>query len=366
MNANKLFSEFSIKKIWDKLKQHDKALNATMLVLSSGNWTENSDGTFTNTIPYSSFKETDRLTVELYEDETLSETVYIEYCAYISGFEVVDGALIATAYVKPTQTMTVVVKGDFESVVQDMSDINARIDQCFQSGSDFKARVASGITAKKVPTNATDSVETILANLASIATGSGNAAKADVLSGKTFTNDDGVEYTGEMANNGGTTKSATGSLDSTNKRVQLAIPVNGFYNTSSKLYIAYATLANLIGLTAAKIVKGNTILGIAGTAVTAGTPTVKVLKSSFGNGEPTLSYTTTAAYKILIAAETGATYGGGSLSISGTGVSEKSLIANNQTATTTQVKYCLNAPKGAKVSAVCNGAGGAYVIGINW
>ena len=69
-----------------------------------------------------------------------------------------------------------------------------------------------------------------------------------------------------MTNNGGTTKSATGTLDSTNKRVQLTVPANAYYNTSSKLYIAYSTLASLIGLTAAKIASGNTILGIAGTA----------------------------------------------------------------------------------------------------
>ena len=69
-----------------------------------------------------------------------------------------------------------------------------------------------------------------------------------------------------MTNNGGTTKSATCTLDTTNKRVQLTIPANAYYNTSSKLYATYATVASKIGLTAAKILSGNTILGIAGTA----------------------------------------------------------------------------------------------------
>ena len=157
----------------------------------------------------------------------------------------------------------------------------------------------------------------ILSNLDAIATGSGNATVEDVLKGKTFTNNDGVEYTGtleltgdaaaanvlkdktfystdtktkltgSMTNNSDTTKSATGSLDATNKRVQLAVPANAYYNTSSKLYIAYSTLASLIGLTAAKIVSGNTILGIAGTATVGATS----LSGSFTTAET--AYTTT-------------------------------------------------------------------------
>ena len=74
-----------------------------------------------------------------------------------------------------------------------------------------------------------------------------------------------------MTDNGGTVKSATCALDSTNKYVTLTVPANAYYNTSSKLYATYATVASKIGLTAAKIVKGNTILGIAGTAAGAKT-----------------------------------------------------------------------------------------------
>ena len=79
MNANKLFSEFSLKKIWDKLQKHDKAMSSTLLVLSSGNWIEQEDGTFTNTVPYSTFKDTDKLTVDLYDDGTITETALSEY-----------------------------------------------------------------------------------------------------------------------------------------------------------------------------------------------------------------------------------------------------------------------------------------------
>ena len=99
-------------------------------------------------------------------------------------------------------------------------------------------------------------------------TRTGNAAESQVLSGYTFSNANSSGLTGTMTNNGGTTKSATYSLDATNSRVVATIPANGYYNTSSKLYATYASVRTLIGLTASKIVKGNTVLGIAGTANT--------------------------------------------------------------------------------------------------
>ena len=131
MKTNKLFTEFSLKKIWDKLKQHDKALNSTVLVLNSDNWTANADGTYINTISYSSFKETDKLTVELYDDGTLTETLLAEYCSYILGFETINGGLVAIARIKPTQSMTLVIKGEFEvnevqvSTVRCVNDFNS-------------------------------------------------------------------------------------------------------------------------------------------------------------------------------------------------------------------------------------------------
>lgn len=151
----------------------------------------------------------------------------------------------------------------------DLNAITLAVNECFQSVSNGKTLLASAITDKRVATDATATFSQMAENISKIVLGSGNATKTDVLSGKTFTNDDGIEYVGSMTNNEGTLKSATGSLDSTNKRVQLAVPANAYYSTASKLYIAYATLASLIGLTAAKIVKGNTILGITGTAVKA-------------------------------------------------------------------------------------------------
>ena len=120
----------------------------------------------------------------------------------------------------------------------------------------------------------------------------GNATTAQVLSGYTFANATYPNLTGAMPNNGGTSTSATYSLDSTNSRVVATIPANGYYNTSSKLYATYASVRTLIGLTAAKIVKGNTILGLAGTSV--GEAECKqLIVSSLKNTYPNLSASST-------------------------------------------------------------------------
>lgn len=173
----------------------------------------------------------------------------------------------------------------------DLNAITLAVNECFQSVSNGKTLLASAITDKRVATDATATFAKMAENISKIVLGSGNATKADVLSGKTFTNNDGIEYTGSMTNNAGSAKSATGSLDSTNKRVQLAVPANAYYSTASKLYIAYATLASLIGLTAAKIIKGNTILGIAGTAKSA-------VKSQNGSFSFAVKPNTTTPYQV--------------------------------------------------------------------
>lgn len=103
--------------------------------------------------------------------------------------------------------------------------------------------------------------------------GSGNgsddctATADDVLESKTaiYNGSDDEPVAGSMVDKSGTTQSATASLDTTNSRVQMTIPTTGKYSTTSKLYAAYSTIRNLIGLTAAKIATGYTILGLSGT-----------------------------------------------------------------------------------------------------
>lgn len=198
MNANKLFSEFSLKKIWDKLLQHDKAMNSILLVLSSGNWLEQEDGTFINTVSYSTFKDTDKLTVDLYDDGTLLDTQLTEYEQYIDRFEIVNSALVATANTKPTQTMILVVKGDFESNEATVS--RELLEDCFQSVSNGKELLASAITDMGVETDANATWEVMVANIRSIETGidtsDATATPADITVGKTAYVG-GIKLTGE-------------------------------------------------------------------------------------------------------------------------------------------------------------------------
>lgn len=93
------------------------------------------------------------------------------------------------------------------------------------------------------------------------------AGKADVLKGKTaiFNGSDDEPEDGGMDDYSGIIKSATASLDTTNSRLQMAVPAVGKYNTASKLYATYAAIRSLIGLTADKLWYNTTVLGLKST-----------------------------------------------------------------------------------------------------
>ena len=192
MNANKTFSNFSLSKIWEKLMKHDRAMNSTLLVLNSGNWVQQADGTFKNNVTYSTFTENDKLTVDLYDDNTLTNLQIEEYEQYIDSFETINGALVATANTKPSQTFTVVIKGDFEcneASIGNINELSQRIEDCFQSVSNGKALLASAITDMGVETDATATFEEMVENILSIQTGidtsGATATAADITEGKT-------------------------------------------------------------------------------------------------------------------------------------------------------------------------------------
>lgn len=115
------------------------------------------------------------------------------------------------------------------------------------------------------------------------------ASKADVLAGKTaLTSDSNDEaVAGTLPDKTGTVQEGAAVLDGTNARLTLTIPAAGKYTGTSKLFATYARIASLIGLTAAKIMKGNTILNIAGTATsdaTAGDTDILSGKTAYVNG----------------------------------------------------------------------------------
>ena len=133
-----------------------------------------------------------------------------------------------------------------------------------KSVSDGKAQVAAAITAKRVPTAATATFGEMAANIGKIVLGSGNAVPSDVLAGKTFTNNDGVEYTGTMPNRGdyngwGNSK----GNDAGNQRMWVRLP-GGYYNENAEVYLSWADIRNMAGITADKIKKNESIMGIIG------------------------------------------------------------------------------------------------------
>lgn len=132
-------------------------------------------------------------------------------------------------------------------------------------------------------------------------TSAGTATAAQILSGKiAFV--DGKKITGTIAT---LSTDATGSGDGvhhtseynpyygalstgdTNKYVYTFIPPNNYIGSVNYIRVPEAKVADAIGLTAAKIVSGNTILGIAGTgaAIAANKLVAAGMVASGGNGE---------------------------------------------------------------------------------
>lgn len=148
---------------------------------------------------------------------------------------------------------------------KELNEIGEEVNEIKKSVSDGKTLIAAAITAKKIAAAASDTFAVLAQKIGQIVTGGGNAAKPDVLAGKTFTNEDGIIYEGTMADYSDTTRSATPSLDTTNSRLQMAFSATGKYSTASKLYATYAAIRTLIGLTADKLWYNTTILGLKST-----------------------------------------------------------------------------------------------------
>ena len=114
-----------------------------------------------------------------------------------------------------------------------------------KSVSDGKTLVAAAITAKKVATAATASFAEMAENIKKIVLGSGTARAADVLAGKTFTNNDGVEYIGSMPERG----TWNGSLGTSGT---VTIP-DGHHSGKGKVSVATQTALTLNPGTTEKI-----------------------------------------------------------------------------------------------------------------
>ena len=145
-------------------------------------------------------------------------------------------------------------------------DVVGAINEVFQLGSEKKKQLVENLTALGITASTDETWEMLLNKVLSLTNTSGDTVTAEtLLSGYTAHNAAGTKITGTLADKTGTADyNAEASIDGTNKRIKLKVPATGKYGVGNYLYAAYTTIANLIGLTAAKLVKGNTILGITG------------------------------------------------------------------------------------------------------
>lgn len=146
---------------------------------------------------------------------------------------------------------------------KELNEIGEEINEVKKSVSDGKALVAAAITAKRVVTAATDTFAQFKANIDKIRLGSGNALKAHVLAGKTFTNDDGVEYTGEMPERAGEQIPASQVTKSGNAIVMKSSR-NGHINENTAISADQSAVASAAGVNGAVIRAGYDVLGVAG------------------------------------------------------------------------------------------------------
>ena len=94
--------------------------------------------------------------------------------------------------------------------------------------------------------------------------GEATASASDIVAPKTAYNGTTL-ITGTIADRTGTSEyAATASIDNTNKKIKMQVPADGKYGTKNYLYQSFSNIASLIGLTASKLLKNNTVLGITG------------------------------------------------------------------------------------------------------
>lgn len=134
----------------------------------------------------------------------------------------------------------------------EFNTINTKLDEALQLGVNAKDNVVQAINSKKTVPKVTNdnNWESLAQSIRNIKEGSGNAVASDVLAGKTFTNNDGVEYTGTMVNRGG----ATTVTPTTSNQIKSA----GYYSGA-------ITIKGDSKLVASNIKSGVSIFGVAGT-----------------------------------------------------------------------------------------------------
>lgn len=149
-----------------------------------------------------------------------------------------------------------------------------KADQAFQLGNERKSEVVAALVAKGISASTSESWDSLLSKLTSLIKATGNAAAADVLSGKTFSNASGNNLTGTMPNRGVVNQTIT------TQGGQYNIPA-GYHDGSGKVT---ATFANLV---AGNVKSGVNIGGVVGTLQPGG---YGLLRYNSGEIAPTKAY----------------------------------------------------------------------------
>lgn len=169
--------------------------------------------------------------------------------------------------VTPVDATTYTQKGDSFGA-KELNAIGTEINEVKKSVSDGKAEIAAAITLKRVTTAASATFHQMAENIKKIVLGSGNAQPADVLAGKTATNDSGVEFTGTMPNRGWNAGDAISIANSNSvaNKMYAKFPAGAYFDESAgspggAVYLPYNTLASAIGLNPDYMIDTYTVLG---------------------------------------------------------------------------------------------------------
>jgi len=146
------------------------------------------------------------------------------------------------------------INNNFDIIDAEIKNAHDKADQAFQSASEGKQKIATAITGKGVPTNSSDTFQTMADNIESIETdpsvGTTDAVAADLLSGKKAVSQ-GNPITGTMPNRGAVNQNLT-------TEGQEYTIIAGYHNGLGKIK------AVINGLVASVIKTGATVGGIAG------------------------------------------------------------------------------------------------------
>ena len=164
--------------------------------------------------------------------------------------------------VTPVDATTYTQKGDSFGA-KELNEIGEEINEVKKSVSDGKAEIAAAITLKRVTTAASATFHTMAENIKKIVLGSGNAQKGNVLAGKTFTNDDGVQYTGEMPERAGEQIPAS-QVAKTGNAIIMKSSRNGHINETTTVAADQSAVASAAGVNGDYMLDSINILGVQG------------------------------------------------------------------------------------------------------